>query len=242
VKDSIRVAERFSALIASPFSVSLETCGRRSIIRLDDTIPWSRTLADFAVSAWYKTHAADELPHDAKLEVCFPYAAPPDRSAHVRLFRDATLTFDAPFLGFAFDAACGDMPMRVADRGVHELVCARAETLLSSLSRSASVTRAARAFIDRATRDGDMATVESVAKKLHLSERTLSRRLESEGTTFAAELDASRQALAVWLVDQPGRSFPDIAYRLGFSHTESFFRAFKRWTGRSPSAYRGRTS
>ncbi|HEX7671285.1 MAG TPA: helix-turn-helix transcriptional regulator [Polyangiaceae bacterium] len=95
-----------------------------------------------------------------------------------------------------------------------------------------------RRLIGQEIRDGKMPTVEGVARKVHMSHRSVSRRLESEGTSFAKELDASRRELALALVRQPGLSIQDVAYRLGFSHSESFFRAFKRWTGGTPLSFR----
>ncbi|HEX7671284.1 MAG TPA: AraC family transcriptional regulator ligand-binding domain-containing protein, partial [Polyangiaceae bacterium] len=116
VRDSLTVAARFSALIATPLLVSLESRGRQSIIRLEDEIPWLKVLGDFALSAWYRTHAADELPRGAHPEVWIPYAAPQNTAAHERAFPGATLKFGAPFLGFVFDRHYEEAPMPVAIR------------------------------------------------------------------------------------------------------------------------------
>jgi AraC-like DNA-binding protein len=81
-------------------------------------------------------------------------------------------------------------------------------------------------------------TVFGVAGQLHMSARTLGRRLAREGTTFISVLDKLRQELALRYVGSHKISLADVAFRLGFSHTEAFHRAFRRWTGQTPLAYR----
>ena len=89
--------------------------------------------------------------------------------------------------------------------------------------------------------DGDP-TVFSVARQLRMSARTLARRLEREGTTFSALVDSLRQELALRYVTHHELAFTEIAFRLGFSHVEAFYRAFRRWTGQTPLRYRRSTS
>ena len=80
--------------------------------------------------------------------------------------------------------------------------------------------------------------IEQVAGAMGLSRQTLYRRLKAEGVTFEALLDRLRHRLALRLV-RDGLAVKDVAYRLGFSDPAAFSRAFKRWTGSSPSAARG---
>jgi AraC-like DNA-binding protein len=82
------------------------------------------------------------------------------------------------------------------------------------------------------------ANVETVAKALALSVRTLARRLADEGTTYAEVVDELRRTLALQYVKEQGLSLSEIAWLLGYEGSTSFNHAFKRWTGRSPSAAR----
>jgi len=82
------------------------------------------------------------------------------------------------------------------------------------------------------------ANVQIVAKALALSVRTLSRRLADEGTTYAEVVDELRRSLAVQYLREPVMSLSQIAWLLGYEGTTSFNYAFRRWTGRSPSATR----
>lgn len=82
------------------------------------------------------------------------------------------------------------------------------------------------------------ARIDRVAKAMGCSRQTLYRRLKAEGLTFEQILDGLRHRQALRLVRDQGLSVKEAAYRLGFSDPAAFSRAFKRWTGRSPSALR----
>ena len=82
---------------------------------------------------------------------------------------------------------------------------------------------------------GDGVRIEQMARELGLGRQTLYRRLKAEGTTFEALLDGVRRRVALRLIRNEGLSVKEAAYRLGFSDPAAFSRAFKRWTGASPS-------
>lgn len=77
-----------------------------------------------------------------------------------------------------------------------------------------------------------------VAETLHMSERNLQRKLADEGTSYKALLNDMRRDLALSYLRNPSYSLTEITYLLGFSDSRSFNRAFRRWTGQAPSAYR----
>lgn len=78
----------------------------------------------------------------------------------------------------------------------------------------------------------------STATALATSARTLQRRLSNEGTTFAEVLEDVRRDLAKAYLHNPQYTAAEVAFLLGYSETSSFFRAFRRWTGTTPEAYR----
>jgi AraC-like DNA-binding protein len=77
-----------------------------------------------------------------------------------------------------------------------------------------------------------------VAKRLHMSRSTLCRRLREENTNYKELLDDTRRSLAIEYVREGGYALGYIAFLLGFSDHSNFSRAFRRWTGSSPKAYR----
>ena len=98
---------------------------------------------------------------------------------------------------------------------------------------------AVEAEVEKLLPDGK-AKAENVAQALALSLRTLARRLADEGTTYGEVVDQLRKSLATQYLNDPGMSLGQIAWLLGYEGSTSFNHAFKRWTGRSPSADRNR--
>jgi AraC-like DNA-binding protein len=81
-------------------------------------------------------------------------------------------------------------------------------------------------------------TEEEAATTHNMSLRTFQRRLESEGTRFRVLLDQTRTQLAESLLADASFTLTEVSFYCGFSEQASFSRAFKRWTGKTPSAYR----
>jgi AraC-like DNA-binding protein len=84
----------------------------------------------------------------------------------------------------------------------------------------------------------DRRDMQTVARALGLSARSLRRRLAEEGTSFREVVDAALGTLAKRLVSDEDRPIEAAAYAMGFSHPSAFHRAFKRWTGATPAASR----
>ncbi len=77
-----------------------------------------------------------------------------------------------------------------------------------------------------------------VAKRLGTTSRTLQRRLESENTTYQVLLDEVRYAMATRYLDDARLSIAEVALALGFADQSAFSKAFQRWSGTTPGAYR----
>lgn len=82
-------------------------------------------------------------------------------------------------------------------------------------------------------------TLDALARQWGLSPATLRRRLDDEGAGWQALKDEVRRDLAIHRLADPSQSIEDIAARLGFNDASSFHRAFRKWTGAAPGAYRG---
>lgn len=79
-----------------------------------------------------------------------------------------------------------------------------------------------------------------MAGQLHMSRRTLQRKLAARDTSYRRLLDDTRRDLALRFIEEPRRSLADITFELGFSQQSAFTRAFRRWTGATPSEWRER--
>jgi AraC-like DNA-binding protein len=143
--------------------------------------------------------------------------------------------FDQPVTRVVFDAALLEMPLVLADPAALRLARAECERILEGLGFN----RQLGVRIRRALVTGDrFRTLDEVASELHVSRRTLSRRLDSEGLSFSALVESERRERALVLLASPDVSLDDVTERLGYSAVPSFIRAFQRWTGATPAAYR----
>ncbi|MFG2196462.1 AraC family transcriptional regulator ligand-binding domain-containing protein [Streptomyces sp. NPDC048639] len=115
---------------------------------------------------------------------------------------------------------------------------AHADRLLSALAAPVTVRRRVRGWLDQAPLD--RVGPEDVQEALHLSERTLRRLLREEGTCWSDLLDAARHDRARRLLATTDRTLERIAHELGLSGAPAFVRAFTRWEGTTPGAYRRR--
>jgi AraC-like DNA-binding protein len=107
---------------------------------------------------------------------------------------------------------------------------------LSRLKTTDISIKVAKVLVDKLP-DGAV-SAEQVANELHISPRTLQRRLGDEATTFSKLMDDVRREIATTYMEATNKSVTEITYLLGFAETSTFSRAFKRWTGQSPTKFR----
>ena len=81
-------------------------------------------------------------------------------------------------------------------------------------------------------------TIIRTADRLGVSQRTLQRRLQDAGSSYKQVVDQTRMEIARRLLSGTGRRIKDVAMALGYVEPRSFTRAFERWTGTTPRAYR----
>ena len=84
------------------------------------------------------------------------------------------------------------------------------------------------------------AEIDRVARDLAMSPRTLQRRLSSAGLSYQGLLDVLRRETAEKCIADASLTIAEIAYLAGYSEPPAFHRAFKRWTGLTPQAFRQR--
>lgn len=109
---------------------------------------------------------------------------------------------------------------------------------LARLDRSDVVARC-RAAVLRHLASGEI-SAEEAARQLNMSARTLQRKLAEARTSYQQLVENTRKDLALRYIEDPRRSVTDITFELGFSQPSAFTRAFRRWTGFTPSEYQAR--
>jgi AraC-like DNA-binding protein len=167
------------------------------------------------------------------LELRFP--PPKDPQPYQDAFK-CPLRFNAPTNALLFARADIVLPLPTAHPLLAEVHERLASEHLQRLDHAQTSSRV-RVAIVRRLPEGEPRRTE-IASALEMSERTLQRRLEVEGTSFQRLLDDTRRDLAQQYLAQTDLSLADAAYLLGFGDKGSFFRASKRWFGTSPRHHR----
>ena len=169
---------------------------------------------------------------------CLPvravFARPQPRNlvAFEQVFR-CPLTFAGPHTRIVFDRASAEMPLETANPALRAVN----EALLDDMLRSRTRDDLASQVRDAISRllPGGRCTQQAVAEALHLSLRSLQRKLAEQHTSFREQLERTRRELADRHLRAGQVSVTEVAYLVGFSDASSFARAYKRWTGQAPS-------
>jgi AraC-like DNA-binding protein len=169
------------------------------------------------------------------LEVALGRAKPADAAPWERFF-GCRVAFGAAQDAFLLSRRDADAPLSVANRQLAGALDAMLAQQLAGLDRGNVAARCKAALLDRLA-SGE-APEQDIAKTLRMSRRTLQRKLAEADLTYQQLLDDTRRDLALRYISEPGRSFTEITFLLGFSGQSAFTRAFRRWTGASPSDYR----
>jgi AraC-like DNA-binding protein len=171
-------------------------------------------------------------------EVRFAHPAPAETDEYRRVFQ-SPVVFGAECNELIFPAWNLDLPMASADPVLAAVLAEKIERLLAQFADWPSLSRQVREWLITQFQGGSP-RIEALTLQLHMSERTLRRRLATEGTTFKRILGEVRRELAIGYVQERLLSTGEIAFLLHFSEPSAFQRAFKRWTKLTPSEYRGR--
>jgi len=129
-----------------------------------------------------------------------------------------------------------EMPLQFANPTLLKLYRQQCDEMLAAMNRSAEFTGEVRRFL--LSCPGRFPGFEEAAAHLHVSPRTLRRRLDEEGTTYQRILHELRRQLAETYLRDSLLSIAEIAEMLGYTDISNFRRAFISWTGRSPAGYR----
>jgi AraC-like DNA-binding protein len=156
-----------------------------------------------------------------------------------RLLR-APLRFNASHNRMVFDSDNIERPLEGGNPELARQSDAIAIQFLARIERDNVQARVREVLMQRLAKSEP--SQEEVAEQLDMSARTLQRKLGDSGTTYKEILDETRHTLAIAYLSAPQHSVSDVTYLLGFSCGSSFTRAFRRWTGQSPSDWRAGAS
>lgn len=236
---------------------AMEMGPRHVVLSHDLPLPGGapRAVSEFVLAAWLVTGRQATGVDWTPVEVRFAHGEPADTARHQRLF-GAPLRFNHARSELVIDAGLMALPLLRADASLQPIVEAQlqmihqrvpGESRLGSRRETQGETQrescrdeivdAVQRLIRDRLCDGEP-TLAAIAGQIHVSARTLNRRLADEGTTFRDLLTEVRRSLAQAHLAAGRLAIAEIAFLLGFSEASAFHRAFRRWTGVTPAAWR----
>jgi AraC-like DNA-binding protein len=236
VGDQYRMIAKYARLVHGNVELTLTIDGRTA--RLTHRLRGGRALSRRHLSERALTGLALMLRRQtttALREVWFAHPRPEDVSEHERVF-GAPLRFEQPVDALVLDAAGLAAPVPGADPALGRVLADHLDHLLPP-GPAPDALEDVRERI-RTEMRGKPPSIEAVASGLAMSCRTLQRRLSARGTTFQLLVREVREDVARHQLADSELSIGEIAFVLGFSDVSAFHRAFKRWTRRTPSAFR----
>ena len=232
---------RYQRLIHETSQVELAVAGKQATLRhrLPGGLAVPRQSAEFIIACWVRAGRAAIGQDFAPVEVRFAHPAPPVVTSHARFFR-APVRFASGENSIVMSDALLDTPCVRADPALLSVLDRHALDRLAAAPAPATSRLAdpARAALVDELGEGQPPTAGRLAQRLRMSERSLNRALAAEGTTYRELLAQLRQEVAARHLAQNRLGIAEVAFLLGFSELSAFYRAFKRWTGRTPAEFR----
>ena len=231
---------KYTSLINNLFECRLEE--RPPVARFVTTLHWNvfgleRYAVDITFSAlvkWVRDHLAASM---IVREVRLVHALASARGAYERTF-GAPVVFGAPRNELVFDAAILDAPVPRRDPELGRLLARYASQELSRIPVATDLPSRLVQILRLHLEDGRSVDVVSVAHELGIPVRSLQRRLSDHATSFSVVLEHTRRSLAPALLAEPDSNVEQVGFRLGYSESTAFIRAFKKWYGVTPGSYR----
>ncbi|WNO73006.1 AraC family transcriptional regulator [Streptomyces sp. AM8-1-1] len=209
------------------------------VVRNDLGRDEDRFLAECLVVIWHRLCSWFIGRRIPLLRAGFGYPPPPHHDEYPYLF-GCPVRYGEPVTTAVFSAHWLASPLLRDEPALEEMLRASPFELLSRREYAATVGEQVRRALARSLRASPrLPSLDETAARLAVSPATLRRRLQQEETSYRQLKDAVRRDAAIAGLAEGNEPIAELAARLGFSEDTSFHRAFRRWTGTTPGAYRG---
>ncbi len=230
---------RYQQIVGNMLELRLnqnQGCSHLTLQILDHTLRYSRHLVEWVIAG--EAVLLRELGSKPikPVKVWFTHPAPDDTTEYQSLFQ-APVLFGQPVNALVLSAIDLAVPIRQADPELFSIFESQAQDYLKSLDRSTCYKERVRRIVIKMITDG-RPSIDKVSAELKMGTRSLQLKLRAEGTSYQEILGDIRKYLALRYLEHDTVSVSEVGYLLGFSEPSVFHRAFRRWTGKTPGAYR----
>lgn len=235
--EALRFALKYGRLRNPVLRMDLHVDGARAAIRLEELLPLG-PFRQYAIDAVLigiarlgKQIAGAFRPD---LEIHFD-CAEPDHFSRYRQ-RLPKVLFSAPVNQLCFPAEYLTMRLPTGNPSSAQVLTEQCEREMALITKESNLADRVRALL--ADPQGAYPSLDSAASRLHVSGRTLKRKLQLLNVTYLQLLDEARTRDSMRFLADQSLSINEVAVRLGYTDPASFTRAFRRWTGKTPRDWR----
>lgn len=169
----------------------------------------------------------------------FAFAAPADAEVYPVIFSPA-IAFDANENRIAFDARYLALPLKRGEADLNRMIKRALPLTISPYRSDRQLANRVEQILRRA--GAEFGAADSLASELNISTRSLHRHLQAEQTSLRELKEKVRRDIVLEALARTRKPIKSVARAAGFINEKSFSRAFRKWTGQSPSAYRNRST
>jgi AraC-like DNA-binding protein len=242
VRRVLELTVEFAPIYSTALAINLTVSGKQASLQIDEQMDFGpvRDIVLISFMLGLQTIGAALTGFENLETGLIVELAMPEPPYHARVARTLPAVrgwrFGQPATRQLLAAETLDHPIVSADRGALALARSLCEKALDELGFDARLEERVRRLVPDA--DGGFRSLEEVATLVHMSARTLKRRLAAKGVTFSTLVDRARRERALSLLQSSRLPIEDVAERLDYATASTFVRAFHRWTGTTPAAYR----
>lgn len=231
----------FYGLFPDAPTIRLEREGDWARLSVDDSSLWDpdHFLVECLLVIWHRLGSWLIGQRIRLEEATFTYGEPAHIAEYDLIF-PCQRRFNAGRTSLLFHARYLSMPLLQDERTLKQFLQHSPADLLARPDGGDSLTSQIRRLLGRDC--ANWPDLDAVAAQLHISPQTLRRHLREEGSSFQELKDHLRRDLAIYHLGRDELAIQNIAEQLGFSEPSAFHRAFKKWTGLTPGAYRAQES
>ncbi|HMJ56901.1 MAG TPA: AraC family transcriptional regulator [Polyangiaceae bacterium] len=235
--DALDIAARFAPTRTTAVALRLEVDDDRAMVVIEERAEFGSArdviIMSLIVGIWQIGNALTGRSLRGGADLAFPE---PAYFARFASLTPGPVRFDQPRHQLIFDKSILDLPLVLSDPTAQRLAREQCERELEAIGPRAAIVADVRTHLPR--EEGGFHPLPRIAKGMHMSVRTLKRKLEADGTSYSELLDEQRRGKAMLLLRREDLAIEEIADRLGYSDAANFTRAFRRWTGITPKAFR----
>jgi AraC-like DNA-binding protein len=198
-----------------------------------------RHVRENIISSWFRFTQYFLKVEQQPTAVWFEHEAPsrPELIEQYTEVFGCPVEFSRPYTGLWINNDNLDIRIQQADEKLLHVLLDHATQQLNELEKGLTLSEQIKSML-RLMLNQQIPSSELIADKLGISVRTLQRKLNDENTSYKEVLNELRQELALHYVKNSTLNFDIIAAKLGFGEPRSFYRSFKKWTGKTASQYR----